>query len=319
MSKNRFKSALVLSGGSARALAHLGVIEELERSNTKIDMIVGSSMGSIIGGLYAYYGDAATVIAKLRQLFASDIFLRTASTMIDDGTGQLGMDGFFNRFIWLFRKGIYYTHSMLRSELVSESLYSEIIGMLMPDVLLEDLPIPFAAVAMDLKTGEEIVITKGPLRKAVAASSAIPGLFPVIEMNGRSLIDGGWVDNVPVAPAIALGAHFTLAVDATLEISGMPAYPQTAIEIVFRCNEITRILLTRHRKSYADALITPEIGQMFWADFSALDQCISAGRNAFNEKASTILKKATLRRYLTCWGTVHPCRVGEWRHPFLVF
>jgi NTE family protein len=319
MFKNRFKSALVLSGGSARALAHLGVIEEIERRNMKIDMIVGSSMGAIIGGLYAYYGDAATVIAKLRKLFATDVFLKTASSVIDDGTGQLGVDGFFNRFLWLFRKGVYYTHSVLRSELVSENLYSEIIGMLMPDTLIEDLPIPFAAVAMDLNTGDEIVITRGSLRRAVAASSAIPGLFPVIEINGLPLVDGGWVDNVPVAPAIALGAHFVLAVDATLEIPGMASYPQAAIEIVFRCNEITRILLTRHRKSYADALITPEIGQMFWADFSALDSCMSAGRRAFNENALTILKKTVLRRCLTCWGLVHPCRLGEWRHPFLVF
>ena len=191
--------------------------------------------------------------------------------------------------------------------------------MLIPDVLIEDLPVPFAAVAMDLVTGDEIVITKGSLRKAVAASSAIPGLFPVIEINGRPLVDGGWVDNVPVAPAIALGAHFVLAVDTTLEIPGMTVYPQAAIEIAFRCNEITRILLTRHRKSYADALVTPEIGQMFWADFGALDECLSAGRKAFKENVSTILKKAARRRYLTAWGSIHPCRVCEWRNPFLVF
>lgn len=318
MSKSHFKSALVLSGGSARALAHLGVIEELERRKIEIDMIVGASMGAIIGGLYAYYGDADVVIAKLRELFASDVFLKSASAVSDDGGGQPGQDGFFNRFIQLFRRGVYYTHSMVRSELVSEDLYSEIFEMLMPDILIEDLPVPFAAVTMDLVTGDEIVITKGPLRRAVAASSAIPGIFPVIEINGRPLVDGGWVDNVPVAPAIALGAHFVLAVDATLEIPGMTVYPQAAIEIAFRCNEITRILLTRHRKSYADALVAPEIGQMFWADFSALDACMAVGRKAFKENVSTILKKAALRRYLTGWGSIHPCRVGEWRHPFLI-
>lgn len=318
MSKNRFKSALVLSGGSARGLAHLGVIEEIGRRNIRFDMIVGSSMGAIIGGLYAYYGDAATVVAKLRKLFASDLFVKTASAVIDDGTGQFIPDGFLDRFIRLFRRGVYYTHSMLRSELVSESLYGEIMGMLMPDIAIENLPIPFAAVAMDLATGDEIVITKGSLRKAVAASSAIPGLFPVIEINGRPLLDGGWVDNVPVAPAIALGAHFVLAVDTTLEISGMPPYPQTAIETAFRCNEIGRILLTRHRKSHADVLIAPEIGEVFWADLTALDKCVSAGRAAFNENASTVMKKAALRRYLTCWGSIHPCRAGEWHHPFLI-
>jgi len=319
MSKSRFKSALVLSGGSARALAHLGVIEEIERRRMNVDMIVGASMGAIIGGLYAYYGDAGAVITKLRELFASEVFHKSASAVSDDGNGQFGPDGFLHRLIQLFRRGVYYTHSMLRSELVSEDLYSEIFEMLMPDILIEDLPVPFAAIAMDLVTGDEIVITKGSLRRAVAASSAIPGIFPVIEINGRPLVDGGWVDNVPVAPAIALGAHFVLAVDATLEISGTVAFPQSALEIAFRCDEITRILLARHRKSYADALITPEIGQVFWANFGALDKCVSAGRKAFKESVSTLLKKAAWRRYVTAWGSIHPCRVGEWRHPFLIF
>ncbi len=313
-----FKTALVLSGGSARGLAHLGVLQEIERKEMQIDLIVGSSMGAIIGGLFAYYRDTATVIERLRKLFESELFLKTASAVADDGHTQIGPDGFFNRFIWLFRKGVYYTHSMLRSELVSESLYSEIIATMVPDVLIEDLPIRFAAIAMDLLTGDEIVITRGSLRKAVAASSAIPGLFPVIEVEGRPLVDGGWADNVPAAPAIALGAHFVLAVDATLEMAGMDPFPRSAIETVFRCNEITRILLTRHRKLPADVLLVPDIGRLFWADFAALDRCMEAGRKAFEENAWDISKKRLIRRQMTLGGAIHPGRMGKWNHPFLI-
>ncbi len=313
-----FKTALALSGGSARALSHLGVLERMERQKIPIDLIVGSSMGAIIGGLYAYYRDSATVADRLRRVFESELFVKTAAQAADDGTHPVGPDGFFNRFMWLFRKGFYYTHSMLHTELVSEDLYNEIIGTLVPDTLIEDLPVPFASVAVDLMSGEEIVITKGSLRRALAASSAIPGILPVIEINGRPLVDGGWLDNVPVAPAVALGAHFVIAVDATLEVSGLD-YPQSALEIVFRCNEITRIILTRHRKSYADVLISPEVGQLFWADFSAIDRCVEAGRLAFDKKAWDILKKGALRRSLTLHGLIHPARLGEWRHPFSIF
>ncbi len=251
MFAKRFKTALALSGGSARALSHLGVLERIEREKIPVDMIVGSSMGAVIGGLYAYYRDSATVADRLRRVFQSELFVKAASLVAEDTAHPVGTDRFFNRFMWLFRKGFYYTHSMLHTALVSEDLYEEIIGTLVPDTLIEDLPIPFASVAMDLLSGEEIVIAKGPLRRALAASSAIPGILPVVEIDGRPLVDGGWVDNVPVAPAIALGAHFVIAVDATLEMSGMADTPQSAMEIVFRCNEITRIVLTRHRKSHA--------------------------------------------------------------------
>lgn len=318
MSTRLFKSALVLSGGSARALSHLGVLEVIQKRKMEVDLIVGSSMGAIIGGLYAYYRDPSKVIARLGGVFNSELFIQTASAVAPDNHPQLGPDGFFSRFIWLFKKGVYYTHTMLRKEMVPEALYEEIIGTLIPDILIEDLPIPFACSAMDLLTGDEIIITKGPLRTAAAASSAIPGLFPVVEIEGRPLVDGGWVDNVPVAPAIALGAHFVMAVDATLEVPGLTEYPQSAIEVVFRCNEITRIILTRQRKSRADVLVSPPIGELFWADFRAMDRCIELGKKAFEEAVPEILKKQALRRSLTLNGLVHPARTRGWRHPFII-
>ncbi len=315
---SRFKSALALSGGSARALSHLGVIQEIERRKLKFDLIVGTSMGAVIGGLYAYYGDSTKVLERLKNLFESELFLKTTSNAVDENHVSSGPDGFFNRFIWLFRKGVFLSHTMLRMELVAEDLYGELFATLMPDVLIEELPVRFAAVAMDLQTGEEIILTRGSLRRAVAASSSIPGMFPVIEINGRTLVDGGWADNVPAAPAIAMGAHFVLASDATLDVHGMATQPRSAMEVLFRCNEMTRILLTRHRQSAADVLIVPEIGDIFWADFKSLDHCLAAGRKAFDQKASTILNQMLLRRFQTFEGAIHPGRVRKWRHQFLI-
>ena len=103
---SRFKSALTLSGGSARALSHLGVIQEIERRKMKFDLIVGTSMGAVIGGLYAYFGDSAKVIERLKNLFESKLFLKTATNAVDEDFAFIGHDGFFNRFVWLFRQGV---------------------------------------------------------------------------------------------------------------------------------------------------------------------------------------------------------------------
>lgn len=314
----RFKSALALSGGSARALVHLGVIQEIERRGLRFDLIVGTSMGALIGGLYACYGDSESVIERLKNFFESELFLKAASNAVDEDFSSNGSDGYFNRFMRLFRQGVFYTRTILHTELVEDDLYEELFSALIPDVLIEELPVPFAAVAMDLRTGEEVVLTKGSLRRAVAASSSIPGMFPAIGINGRMLVDGGWSDNVPVAPAILLGSHFVLAVDATLDIPGIATYPKSALEMLLRCHEITRILLTRQRKSAADVLIVPEIGDIFWADFKSLDHCLAAGQKAFEQNASAISKQMLVRRFRTLAGAIHPGRSGEWKHPMVI-
>jgi NTE family protein len=281
------------------------------------DLIVGTSMGAVIGALYAYYRDMRRVREAVHGLVESDLFMKTINIASEDWP-ETGQDGFFHRFLGLFRKGVYYTHSLTRSALVPEETYLEIMTDLVPDCDLAELPIPFAAVAMDPATGEEIVITRGSLVKAVSASAAVPGILPQVEYMGRMLVDGGWLDNVPVAPAIALGAHCVLAVDASLDIPGLGPMPTAAIEHVFRCNEITRIQLMQHRKRYADVLITPRIAETNWSHFSCIDRCSTAGRDAVRELLPSIQREILRRRVRTLWGRLHPARKSGWRHRFLI-
>lgn len=317
MLQSGFKIALVLSGGSARALTHIGVLTELLANRIVPDMIVGTSMGAVIGALYAYYRDMRRVKETVHGLVESDLFLKTISIASDDHP-EATQDGFFHRFLGLFRKGVYYTHSLTRPALVSEDTYLEIMTDLIPDCDLAELPIRFAAVAMDPATGEEIVITRGSLVKAVSASSAIPGILPQVEYQGRMLVDGGWLDNVPVAPAIALGAHCVLAADASLGIPELGPMPSAAIEHLFRCNEITRIRLMQHRKRHADVLITPRIGETNWSHFSCIDRCSNAGRDAVRELLPSIHRTILQRRFRTSGGRLHPARRSGWRHPFII-
>jgi NTE family protein len=293
----------------------VGVLRELERQRIPVDIIVGTSMGAVVGGLYAYYGDVDMVGERLRLLIESDLFMRSISIASDEPPDE-GADGFFNRFLRLFRKGVYYTHSMRRSALITHEDYGEMMEDLMPDCPIEELRIPFAAVAMDLLSGEEQVIRSGSLRTAVAASAAIPGLLPPIEYRGCILVDGGWLDNIPVAPAIAMGGHFVIAADASLDIPGLGPLPAAALEYLFRCNEITRIQLMQHRKQPADVLVTPDIGRTDWSQFSCLDRCSVAGSRALVDSLSTIRRRLLTRRCLTLNGRLHPVRRSCWRHAF---
>lgn len=315
MPNNRYKTALVLSGGSARGLAHLGILLELEERGIQVDLIVGTSMGALIGGLYAIHGQASIVIERIRNLIESDLFSRAVSAVAEEEP-EMGPDGFFHRFMGLFKKGVYFTHSMIRPALVSREVYRQLMTDLIPDHSIEDLSLPFAASTMDFRSGDEIVIARGSIRDAIAASAAIPGIMPPVALGERLLVDGGWADNVPVAPAIAMGAHFVIAVDTTLEVPGLGTPPLSALESLFRCNEMTRILLTRHRKARADVLITPEIGRLSWANFAAIDRCLAAGRSALAENIDTIRQRRRSRRWRTLSGLIHPARSGEWRHPF---
>ncbi len=299
-----FKTALVLSGGAARALAHLGVLEQLEKHNIKIDIIVGTSMGAIIGGLYSYYGKALFVNRHIRKFLESEIFQKGIALASDHSTTGEESEGFFQRFLTSFKKGLFYTRSVTRQSLVPSDYYNEAMIQLIPEANIEQLSIPFAAVALDITSGEEIVFRTGSLRKAVMASAAIPGIFPPLSINDRVLVDGGWVDNAPVIPAIIMGAHFVICSDSSWSVSELWPNPTSAIELAFRCNDITRILLTDLKKQHADVIIRPKLHGITWSDFGSIDYCHLAGSIACKETISEIKKKMRFRYFITLGGLI---------------
>ncbi len=301
-----FRTALVLSGGAARALAHLGVLEQLEKHRIRIDIIVGTSMGAIIGGLYAYYGRALFVNRHIRKFLESEIFQKGIALASDHSTTGEESEGFFQRFLTSFRKGLFYTRSITRHSLVPSDYYNEAIVQLIPEISIEQLNVPFAAVALDITSGEEIVFRTGSLRKAVMASAAIPGIFPPLNMDDRVLVDGGWVDNAPVIPAIMMGAHFVICSDSSWSISELWPNPASAIELAFRCNDITRILLTDLKKQHADVIIRPRLHGITWSDFGSIDHCYLAGSIACKEMIPEIKKKRRFRYVTTLGGLLTP-------------
>ena len=188
------KIGLALGSGSARGWAHIGVIHALNNAGIKIDYIAGTSIGSVVGAVFA--------------------------------TGNLeALEDVAVRLDW---KQIAYLFDVVlpKSGIIDGKKVEVFVRNHLKEMNIEDLPIPFCAISTDLSTGEEVVISDGDIIKAVRASISIPGIFTPVRNNGRILVDGGLVNPVPVSVAREMGADFVIAVDLSHGLVNGEASPQ---------------------------------------------------------------------------------------------
>ena len=178
------KVGLALGGGYARGLAHIGVLEVLEREGIPIDIISGTSIGALVGALYARKKDATLIKKQASRL------------------DWIGMTSLVDL-------------TLPRSGFIGGKRVTNLLRRFMGDIQFQDLDIPLACVATDIISGEEVVLREGSVVEAVRASISIPIIFKVARTNGRYLVDGGLVNNVPVSVAKKMGADFIIAVDIT--------------------------------------------------------------------------------------------------------
>ena len=273
-SKLRLQVGLALGGGAARGMAHIGVIRALERAGIEIDIVTGTSMGSIIGGAWAATGDIDELETKARAVLTSKEFKKNRLSFLRETRKRRG--GLLFSVANLVRRGIFFGVSNMRASFLSAEEFATSMEQILPDISIESIKKPFGAIALDINKAREIVITKGSLRRAAAASSAIPGVLPPVRINGRVLIDGGWVDKVPVLPAFGLGADLVIAVDISARAQDSETYDR-GLDIMVRANSIRDSALVRFCRSMADILIRPSVEGIHWADFGAHERCIKAG------------------------------------------
>jgi NTE family protein len=248
------KIALVLGGGGARGFAHVGVIRVLEQERIPVDLIVGASAGSLIGALYAGVGDSFELESMAWQAEKDDIF------------------------DWsLF--------SSTRGPVTGKAL-EEFVGRHVKASSIEQLAIPFVAVATDLNAGTEVVLDRGPVGPAIHASSAIPGVFRPVSLGGRTLVDGGVVDPIPVSVARARGADVVIAVDIGMELAAEE--PGNAASISLRSIALLSRELARVKAKDADVVIKPKVGETSSFDFSRKKELMAAGVAAAREAIPAI-------------------------------
>jgi NTE family protein len=207
----RPRVALVLSGGSAFGIAHVGVIEAIEAAGIPIDMVVGTSMGSIVGGLYAAGYSPAEMEAILAGLDWNAVFTDFRASA-GDRFERSTREDFGFRMGWGHR-GLSLGEGLMEGQNVL-ALFTALTAQSLSTRSFDELPVPYRAVAADLLTGDKVVIGSGSLPEAMRSSMSIPGVFKPYVLDGRLLVDGGMVDNLAVDVAREMGAEVVIAVES---------------------------------------------------------------------------------------------------------
>ncbi|MBX7042933.1 MAG: patatin-like phospholipase family protein [Ignavibacteria bacterium] len=279
---NNRNVALVLSGGGARGLSQIGVMRQLEIAGIKPDLIVGTSMGSIIGGLYSSgysLKELKTIFRKFdwtRALSLSNKYLRTTlfpdqKRIQDRSLVTIPLDGITPVIIpAALSNGLFLSEKI--NSLVLNSRYHA-------GRKFDELKFPFAAVATDLNSGKREVLTEGDLSQAIKASLTFPLLYSPISLNGKYLVDGGLTANIPAEVARTLGADYIIAVNTTSPLRKAEELDDpiaTADQIL----SITMSQLNELQLKEANTVITPELGDHSLTDFSDFENLFERGETA---------------------------------------
>lgn len=255
------KIVLVLGGGGARGFAHIGVLQVLKEAGIKVSGIVGTSMGALIGSTYA----AGTDLYYLGQLVEYFHW----EDLIDFHLPTLG--------------------------LIDGSKVKAVIDLLTKGKSFEELPIEFWAVATDLFTGEEVVFKNGPLASAVRASISIPGVFTPVNLDGRTLVDGGVVAGVPVSVARQLNGDITVAVNVGFDHTQHEV--RNIFDVMAKVLDIMGNALDSRQILQADLIITPQLGSIGTLHFYKAKECLEIGRKAAEQIVPDLKKQIAL--YMT--------------------
>ena len=248
----RKKVGLALGGGAAKGFAHLGVLEVLEKEKIPVDIIAGTSMGAIIGAFYAYSKDLPSMQGLAIEMGKKRLRIFTDLTIPRTG-------------ILSWRK-------------VEKQLYNYF-----GKVRFEDLSIPFECVAVDIDSGEEIVLTEGEVWHAIRASASVPVMLPLTEVRGQHLVDGGILNPVPVRLVKSMGADIVIAVNVIPmdhHVQPLPHHQHTIFSIMLKTMYIFNNRVIESSLEGADVVIQVDTEAIGYTDFHKAADCIECGRAA---------------------------------------
>ncbi|MBL8152349.1 MAG: patatin-like phospholipase family protein [Blastocatellia bacterium] len=259
MKDKRPKIGLALSGGAARGMAHIGVLKVLEEHNFPIDFLAGTSMGAIIAGVYA----SGLTISQIEEIALtvrwSDISRVTIS--------KLG--------------------------LMSSEPLEKMLRRLMPVTDFSKMKIPLSVVAADIQTGKPVVLNEGDAAHAIRISCTVPGLFtPVVDKEGRMLIDGGVAQNLPTTVVQQMGAERVIAVDVNSNVE-MASPPTTVFQVIIQSLMVIGRASSQHQALKADLLVQPQMGRVRFDEIERASDLIAAGETAMRQaitKAEALLE-----------------------------
>ena len=283
----RPRIGLALGGGSARGLAHIGVLEWLEEHRIPIDAVAGTSMGGLLGGAYA----TGISMPEIRTLASESTWEAALSTEapFEDKTFRRKQDrrAFPAGIEFGVRRGLWLPRSLNSGQRIALLID----GFTLPYSAIrtfDDLPTPFRCVAFDINKSESVVLDRGILAEAMRATMAVPGFLPPVTIDGRLLVDGGILDNVPVGAARQMNVDVVIAVDVTKDPASIPYV--TAASMVSRAIDAVMANGAKRNLALADIIIAPDQNGLTSTDWTALDEWRARGYKAAEARASKLLK-----------------------------
>ena len=304
----RPRIGLVLSGGGARGLAHVGVLKVLEAERIPIDVIAGTSMGAIVGGLYASGMSATELERELLKVDWSSVFTARVDRQYL-AQRRKEEDFEISSLIELgIRDGELRTPSGAVSTRGLESLLRRYT---LPVRAVQDfarLPIPFRAVTTDLETGAEVVLSSGDLALALRSSMSVPGVFPPTEVDGRVLGDGGLVNNVPIDVARAMGADILIVVNIGTPLAARDGLNSVLGVTTQMINILTEQNVQRNLATLTsrDVLVSPALGKISSGDFDKVAEAIAIGANGAQAALPRLQSLAVTPEVYAQWRAEHP-------------
>lgn len=275
--KSRPKIGLVLSGGGAKGFAHIGVLKVLEQAGVKIDYIGGTSMGAVVGGLYAS-GYSATQIDSIFyntnfDELLQDYIPRSSKSFYEKKNDEMYAVSLpFNKF----KVGI---PIALSRGMYNYNLLARLTHKVRHVKDFNQLPIPFVCIATDIELGEQVVLNSGYLAQAMLASSAFPSLFSPVEINGRLLIDGGVTNNYPIGEVRKMGADIIIGVDVQDDLKDRNSL-RDATRILIQITNLEMIKEMKKKIATTDIYIKPDVVNFGVISFNEGKAIIRKGEEA---------------------------------------
>lgn len=275
------KVGLVLSGGGAKGLAHIGALKVIEEAGIKIDYIAGTSMGAIVGALYSSGYTASQLDSIFHEInfniLIQDDIPRSAKTFYEkEDNEKYALTLPFDNFNISFPSGLSR----------GQNLYNLITRLTVHMGEVRDfskMPIPFFCVASDIETGEQVILDSGSLPKAVSASAAIPSLFSPVRYDGKILTDGGVTNNYPVQELLDRGAEIIIGVDVQDTLMDREEL-KSALNILNQIGNFRTIREMKEKIALTDIYIKPDISAYSILSFDRGEKIIQSGEDAAREK-----------------------------------
>ncbi|MDW7681395.1 MAG: patatin-like phospholipase family protein, partial [bacterium] len=287
LSQVSFKVGLALSGGGARGIAHIGAIIALEEEGIPIDLIAGTSMGSIVGGLYAAGYSGEEMRWLVRQIDWQAIFKQKPDPSAEFVSEQYGVLKPLLRLRFKFWE-LYLPFGLNNGQRISEELFRHTAAAnFAAHANFDSLVVPYRALAVDIATGEVLALSQGDLAQAIHASMAIPFVFYPARVGERLLVDGGVLNILPTDVVQEMGADVIVAVDLE-QLFPLGKEPKHFSDVAIHTLDITIRELKKDNVALADVLVEPDLGDHSAYSYSNFDFLIEQGYRATMAKMETI-------------------------------